>query len=1000
MKKNSKLIKLIITVCVLAIVAAGVFFVVRSFSEGDRVSASKEDIMAVVNSMLTELIIIGVALVAIIAVLLATLPIKKKKKRYIIRSQTMVLSILIILVVANFIIFGPAFTLLNMTMSAGNTEGLSEETLAESIEVAKQVSAEGMVLLKNEDNVLPLSSDMTKLNVFGWGSTNPVYYGTGAGSFSGADVITLLQGLENAGYELNTEINDFYTRYREDRPEIGIFFQDWTVPEPTMRDYDRKKIFENAKEFSDTAVIVISRSGGEGADLPRSITDEDTFADAGANGEALRYTSNSDDVDPSKSYLELSNREIAMVERVNAEFENIIVVINSGNTMELGWIDEYENIKGVVWCPGAGDFGFDSLGYLLNGEVNPSGKTVDTYVYDLMNTPTSNNFGHFEYDNVSEMVNEVGTDDDYIATFVNYVEGIYVGYKFYETAAFEGFIDYDELVQFPFGYGLSYTSFEQTIDSLDQKDGSVKVKVTVKNIGSIAGKDVVQLYYTPPYTNGGIEKASVNLIQFAKTDLLEPGASQTVELVFDIEDMASYDYLGYGSYVVEKGEYEISLRKDSHTVTETRNITIDEDIIYNDQNEGARSSDAETAINQFDYAHGDLTYLSRTDHFKNYDEVTKAPTDFSMSDEVKARFVPNAVYNPINYVNPSDVMPTIGAENGLTITDMIGVDYDDEKWELLLDQLTVKEMSELVAVGGYVTAALDSIDMPATIETDGPIGLHSMFSDLAGTGFPSPVMIASTWNKELARYRGELVGRQAQELGIAGWYGPGLNIHRSAFSGRNWEYYSEDSVLSGEIGAQEVAGAREYDLQTFIKHFALNDQETNRIKMILTWSNEQAIREIYIKSFEMAFKEGGSKSTMTSFNFIGNQWAGADNVLLNVVLRGEWGIDCTTLTDWFGGYGYMNGDLAIRNGGDRMLTNTDRAKLLDTESATAVLAMRTASHNILYSLADANVVTGGNFETPKWIKMIVTADIILGAILLVIEVLVLLNIKKLKKNGQ
>ena len=439
---------------------------------------------------------------------------------------------------------------------------------------------------------------------------------------------------------------DFYVKEEAERPEVGMYIQDWTNPEAKIKDMDRAKLFDGAKEFSDTALLVVSRSGGEGADLPGSITDENSIAEAAATGRGVRYTSQKDDIDPEKSYLELTNRETALLERLNEEFKNIIVIINSANTMELGWIDEYENIGGVIWCAGPGEFGFAALGRVLNGSVNPSGRTADTYLYDLTAAPTYRNFGNFEYDNVSELVNRPGSADNYKATFVNYVEGIYVGYKFYETAAEEGPIDYEKTVQFPFGFGLSYTSFQQEITELAETDGTVTLKVKVTNTGSAAGKDVVEVYYTPPYTNGGIEKASVNLLAFAKTGTLEPNKSEVVELSFALEDMASYDDLNRGCYVLEAGDYEISIRSDSHTVLAAQTVHVDADVVYNDSEAGARSTDAVTAVNRFDFARGDVAYLSRADGFANYAQATAAPASMSMSGEAKAGFISNAVYTP------------------------------------------------------------------------------------------------------------------------------------------------------------------------------------------------------------------------------------------------------------------------------------------------------------------------------------------------------------------
>ncbi len=996
--KNRKWVKPVIFIVVFAAITAGIWLGVQSLLGGRGVAASKDDIIAVVKSVLPYLIVMAVAVLAIAAAFIVC-AVKKPSAaaKLTIRTQTVAAGLLAIVVCVNLICVGPMSSLLNV--SAGAKGAMSETTQERSRALAEQIAEEGIVLLKNKDGALPLGADVTKLNVFGWASTNPIYGGTGSGEFSSAaDKVTLLQGLELAGYELNQDLINFYVKEESERPEVGMYIQDWTNPEAKIKDMDRAKLFDGAKEFSDTALLVISRSGGEGADLPGSITDENSIAEAAATGRGVRYTSQKDDVDPEKSYLELTSRETALLERLNEEFKNIIVIINSANTMELGWIEEYENIGGVIWCAGPGEFGFAALGRVLNGSVSPSGRTADTYLYDLTTAPTYRNFGNFEYDNVSELVNRPGSGDNYKATFVNYVEGIYVGYKFYETAAAEGLIDYEKTVQFPFGFGLSYASFQQELTELAEKDGAVTLKVKVTNVGSTAGKDVVEVYYTPPYTNGGIEKSSVNLIEFAKTETLEPGQSETVEVSFALEDMASYDDLNRGCYVLEAGDYEISIRSDSHTVLAAQTVHVDADVVYNDSGAGARPSDAIAAVNRFDFARGDVTYLSRADGFANYAQATAAPASMSMSGEAKAGFISNAVYDPAEHMDNSGTVPAAGASNGLTLEDMAGAEYSDKRWDALLDQLTAADMNALISVGGYMTSEIPSVGFQATVETDGPSGLHSNYTDLAGISFPAPVMLASTWNKELAREFGEVVGLEGQELGISGWYGPAMNIHRSAFSGRNFEYYSEDAVLSGVIAANAVAGARVHNMQTYVKHFALNDQEGNRTNMLLTWSNEQAIREIYLKPFEMALKEGGAKSVMSSYNYIGNIWAGACDALLNQVLRGEWGIDCTVVTDWYGGYGYMNADLSIRNGGDRMLTTTDTAKLLDSDSAEARTAMRRACHNILYSLANSNVF-GSNLGMANWRIILIAADICAGVLLVILEAVYFLRLKKAKQNG-
>ena len=624
-----------------------------------------EDVISVLNTCKPYLIGFGVVVVLAIIAMLACGKLSRGRK-FLIRGEAALAIVLALAVTVNLICFGPMSSLISLAMGDGS---VTDETAASANELCQTIAEEGIVLVKNE-GALPLSN--TKLNVFGWSSTNPVYGGTGSGGLSESyPTVSLLEGLSNAGIEYNTAISDFYTEFRDSRPTVGMWGQDWTIPEPTMEEYDAAGIFENAKEYSDTALIVISRSGGEGADLPTSYDGEDTFEEGGTWGASgVRLSSQEDDRDASKHYLELSNREIAMVERVTSEFDNVIVVINAANAMELGWLDQYDSIKGALVMAGPGQTGFNALGEILMGNVNPSAKMVDTYVYDLTATPTWNNFGHFAYDNVSEFEIEGATP-----TFVNYNESIYVGYKFYETAAAEGLIDYDATVQYPFGYGLSYTTFTQEMGAISESNGTITFDVTVTNTGDVAGKDVVQVYYNPPYTNGGIEKASANLIAFDKTDLLEPGASQTLTLSFHVEDMASYDTYGAGAYVLEAGDYVISINSDSHNIIDSQTYTVDETVVYDENN--ARSTDAVAATNQFAAAEGDVTYLSRADGFANYAEATAAPASLSMSDEAKAAFLNNGNYDPNNYNNADDVMPTTGAKNGLTLADLRGEDYDD-----------------------------------------------------------------------------------------------------------------------------------------------------------------------------------------------------------------------------------------------------------------------------------------------------------------------------------
>lgn len=723
------------------------------------------------------------------------------------------------------------------------------------------------------------------------------------------------------------------------------------------------KLVSDAKDFSDEAVVVLTRVGGEGADLP-----------TGMKAKGITYKNNSkdyDDFQKGESFLQLSKTERDMIDLVTSNFKKVTLVYNGANTFQFDFLNDYPQIQSVVWCPPAGQTGFSALGEVLAGETNPSGKTSDTFLKDLTKSVSYNNFGKFEYTNMADKAAKykgfTGDDVTAIPGFVNYSEGIYVGYKFYETASDEGLINYDDTVAFPFGYGLSYTSFDQKLDSVKYKGGKVTVTATVTNTGDKAGKDVVEVYYNPPYTDGGIEKASKNLAGFEKTKELQPGESQKVTVKFDDDDMASYDYKGAKAYVLEKGDYDISIQSDSHHVIDHKAITVKDTVTY-DSDSNTHNGDKTVATNQFDDVAGDVTYLSRADHFANYKEATAAPTNFKMSDKAKETFYNNSNYDPKKFDKDSDKMPTTGAKNGLKLSDMYGKDYDDADWDKLLDQLTFDDMDNLIANGGYGTQALKSVGKIQLTDADGPASLNNNFTGVGSIGFPASTAFACTWNKDLAKQFGEMIGDMAHDMHVAGWYAPAMNIHRNAFSGRTFEYFSEDSLLSGVMASSEISGAKSKGVYSFMKHFALNDQETKRTEMLCTWTNEQAMREIYLKPFEMSVKEGGVQAVMSSFNYIGNTYAGADSALLQTVLRGEWGFKGFVLTDYFGGYGYQNADQEVRAGNDSMLATTKITNHITDKSATSVKAMRQAAHNILYTAANSWQYANGEpkVATPIW----------------------------------
>ena len=919
------------------------------------------DIMNVIGSLTPYLIAIGVLFVLALIITFAVnkKTVKDVATRKIVHSESWLVALVGIVVAVSMMLTGPLSTLLNNATITKYT--LSDATVSKANELAKDVQSEAVTLLKNDDSNLPLSGK--KVNVFGWGSTNPVYGGTGSGSMSKQyKTVSLLDGMKQAGLKTNTELSKLYTDYRKDRPEVGMFAQDWTLPEVPAKQYS-DKLVSDAKDFSDEAVVVLTRVGGEGADLP---------TDMKAKG--ITYKNNSkdyDDFQKGESFLQLSKTERDMIDLVTSNFKKVTLVYNGANTFQFDFLNDYPQIQSVVWCPPAGQTGFSALGEVLAGETNPSGKTSDTFLKNLTKSVSYNNFGKFEYTNMADKAAKykgfTGDDVTAIPGFVNYSEGIYVGYKFYETASDEGLINYDDTVAFPFGYGLSYTSFDQKLDSVKYKGGKVTVTATVTNTGDKAGKDVVEVYYNPPYTDGGIEKASKNLAGFEKTKELQPGESQKVTVKFDDDDMASYDYKGAKAYVLEKGDYDISIQSDSHHVIDHKAITVKDTVTY-DSDSNTHNGDKTVATNQFDDVAGDVTYLSRADHFANYKEATAAPTNFKMSDKAKETFYNNSNYDPKKFDKDSDKMPTTGAKNGLKLSDMYGKDYDDADWDKLLEQLTFDDMDNLIANGGYGTQAVKSVGKIQLTDADGPASLNNNFTGVGSIGFPASTAFACTWNKDLAKQFGEMIGDMAHDMHVAGWYAPAMNIHRNAFSGRTFEYFSEDSLLSGVMASSEISGAKSKGVYSFMKHFALNDQETKRTEMLCTWTNEQAMREIYLKPFEMSVKEGGAQAVMSSFNYIGNTYAGADSALLQTVLRGEWGFKGFVLTDYFGGYGYQNADQEVRAGNDSMLATTKITNHITDKSATSVKAMRQAAHNILYTAANSWQYANGEpkVATPIW----------------------------------
>jgi len=899
-----------------------------------------------------------------------------------------------------------------------------DEVDAAALDLVEQIGAGGIVLAKNDAAALPLAGG-AQVTMFGRAAADPVYGGSGSGSVDTNSAITARQGIENAGFGVNDAVYGAIESFAAenprghiemDRPDISTY----NIGEMPVGQYEAQA--GTFGQFNDAAIVFIGRPGGEGGDLTQDMSAWD------------------DNAEPGQHQLELNKDERDMIALAQANFEKVVVVVNASTTLELGDLQRDADIDAVLLAGSPGATAFNALGRILSGEVNPSGRTVDLWADDFTADPTFANFGNFIYDNVAPSypvpVTESATSNATVtdeAPFVNYAEGIYFGYRYYETAAVEGFIDYDQAVVYPFGYGLSYTDFAWTIAGTEagEVDGNIAVTVDVTNTGSVAGRDVVQLYYSAPYTPGGIEKSAVVLGGFAKTGVIEPGASEQVTIEVAVEDMASYDYLNERAYVLEAGEYELTVRTDSHTVaagTEPVRYTVAEDVVYSGDDH--RSSDLTEVTNQFDDVSaqfttdgeaGKIPVFSRADFAGTF---PTAPTgDMLVADEAVA-----AGFDAWDADAEAEAfegeMPATGAASDLSLIDMRGLAKDDPKWDELLDSLSVGDMSAMLLNGAYQTAAIGSIGKPQTLEPDGPAGFSSFInSAINGTAYPSEVLIAQTWDVELGRAMGVMLGNEAIFKNINGWYAPAVNLHRSPFGGRNFEYYSEDPVLSGEMLTAVANGVGTKGVYTLIKHYAMNEQETNRVNNgLATWANEQAIREIYLKPFEIGVKnismevtyladdQGtldtttiGAAGIMSSFNRIGSHWAGGSEALMDTVLRGEWGFEGFAISD-FNLYPYMNPNEGIAGGTDLMLTFQPSKSFNDSSSAKAVTDIRQATHNILFTVANSNAMNGlapgatVAYTPPAWVVWQIVITSVMGLLILGAVVMVVLRVRRHRRS--
>lgn len=830
-------------------------------------------------------------------------------------------------------------------------------------DVVERIENEAIVLLRNENQTLPLDMDNeneVKVNVFGWGSISPVYSGVGSGAGNLDNAVPFYEGLANAGFQYNTDLESFYEKSgitQKTVDKLGSFHTDYTKYQVPAGEYS-DALLQQAKDYSDVALIFLNRIGGEGEhDLPLDMS--------GLGGSADEH------------YLELSAEEKAMIDMVDSlGFSKVVLVLNSSYPMELGFLEEGK-IDAAIWIGGPGETGMNAVGNVLSGKVNPSGRTVNTYAYDLTSAPAMENFGNHYYSGSEfESVNWAGdaTITGYQG-YVDYAEGIYVGYRYYETRYVDnetGKVDeeaYSKAVQFPFGYGLSYTTFSQELEKFDASGNKVTLTAKVTNTGDVAGKEVVQVYVTEPYIVGGIEKSHVVLAGFGKTGILNPGASESVEIAFDKEDLASFDYKNQGCYVLDKGTYEVKLMKNAHEVIDTRAYDIADTIVFDESNK--RENDQIPAVARFKDVEGDvkITYVSRADWEGTIPK--NVPQQREPSPEIAAQWTD---FTPPDDPSAKDI---VIKDNGMTLADLIGKPYDDPLWEPLLEQLSVEDMSHLIGWGGFATQAIKSIDKPYSIDLDGPAGIKALVNETAykGASYTTGVVLASTWNQDLAREMGECFSAEAAAWKINGIYGPSMNIHRTPFGGRNYEYFSEDPVITGKMAADIVTGFNTNRIYNYIKHFAMYNQCTNAVDGITTWSNEQAIREIYLRPFEIAVKEADVHAVMSSYNRIGNTWTGASKPLLTDVLRGEWGFEGMVISDWPFDDSYMNAEQGIRAGNDFILTTVGR-DVKDTSNA-GKQAMREASHHILYTVANSTAMDIGYYgPTPYWLYIMIAVDVL------------------------
>ncbi len=903
----------------------------------------------------------------------------------------------------------------------------ADEALENGRAVSLEQANEGIVLLKNDNNVLPLQSDERSVSLIGYGSHNPVYCGAGSVSWNTTgDRSDFYDAFGYYGFSVNQGLKDYYTKNFGDRDtkegQSEMTGGDFTIYDRDISEYEN--LLKAGGASGDVAIVTLSRMGGENNDLPMDMGDPDLL---GSDSLVDHKTSFGD---KGKSYLELQDTELAMLKAARENYSKVIVLLNTCNAMECGPLDEYADA--ILWIGQPGGRGTYSVVSILTGETNPSGRMVDTYAYEHETAPTfytslAGTYQNFdEFGSLTQDVNGVTyTVDNEVDGAVNYYyENIYVGYKWYETADAEGYWDtvsneygsgYDGVVQWPFGYGLSYTTFDWEVTRSDLGDvhEDIEIDVKVTNTGAVAGKDVVELYMASPYTDydkeNNVEKASKDLVAFGKTDLLNPGESQTITLTLNADDLASYDAYGYGCYLTEAGDYMLYVSTDSHNVKcDPIVYTVKSDRVYNDSGVGKRSSDLVVAENVFDIAYTDgnigteeRPYLSRKDFAgtnpNNFLETYIRKMLINMGPEMVSYMQNSLGGSDVDltagdsYKDPNFTF-TSGVDKGIMISDMQGVPYDDERWNEFVSQLTLDEMIGTLKEGFTGTLAIDHVGVAATANTEGPSGVSSLNSNKAGNQYAAEPVTAATWNVEIAAKVGSAIGKECVVGGFSSINGPAMNTHRTPYGGRNGEYYSEDGFLAGAIGAAQVEAQQGEGVYCLIKHFAMNETDKGRGGMY-EWTTEQAAREIYLVPFELSVKNGGADGVMASYNRIGPMETCTCRGLNYNILRQEWGFNGTVVTDGYskamtGNYMIIDNQLYAGAGtllfiGDWSIENTGlSSNILESDYGKQVIFEN--AKNFLYryaNLGDSKTVLD---LTPYWATILIVVELLLlGAILLI-----------------